>query len=286
MRLPSLTKQVCDELNSRKNFGHSKKKSDRYDIVSIGTIKTYTKQCCNFTNYCRKMHRCKTLEDCRQYIPEYMEIRKELSPFTRKLDASALAKLYKASHEELGITDTGKRSRNARTRSRGEAVRDKHISDNGKYADYIKLCKCTGTRKGIIARIRGEHFLQDPNGNWFLHVPKEAHDKGGRARYIPILPEGYELAKRLSSLGDVKILPYIVDGGKLPDNADTHGYRHYYAKELYKMFARPVKDIPKTDRYIARKDLAGRVYDKKALKIVTEALGHSRINEPVQSYLE
>jgi hypothetical protein len=41
----------------------------------------------------------------------------------------------------------------------------------------------------------------------------------------------------------------------------------------------------RNDRYICRRDMRSRVYSKKLMAVVSENLGHSRINVIAQSYL-
>lgn len=279
----SLVKQISDELHSRDTHSKTPYKGD-FGIDSDGTMKSYMKACTAFGGFCRAEYGAKTIEECRQYVPAYMESRKELSPYTRKLDAAALCKLFKTDQAGLGITDTGSRSRDTRTRSRGDAVRDAHISEKGIYADYIRWEKATGTRAfKETTQIRGTDIRQTEKGV-FVHVE---NGKGGRTRDIPVMPKDIDFVLNIKNkAGDGKILPYLTSGrNKIPSAADTHGYRREYAQMLYQKNARPYNQIPKEDRYICRRDMAGQVFDRQALKIVTEALGHSRLNEPVLSYL-
>lgn len=279
----SLVKQISDELHSRDTHAKTPYHGE-FGINSEGTMRSYMKSCVAFGGYCRAEFGAKTIDECKQYIPAYMESRKDLSPYTRKLDAAALCKLFKTDQRDLGITDTGSRSRSMRTRSRGVAVRDKHISENGIYADYIRWERATGTRAyKETTVIRGTDIKQTEDGI-FVHV---ACGKGGRARDIPVMQKDADFVLEIKrKAGNSKILPYLTSGrNKIPSGADTHGYRREYAQELYRQHARPYNEIPKADRYICRRDQAGRVFDRRALKIVTEALGHGRINEPVLSYL-
>ena len=67
--------------------------------------------------------------------------------------------------------------------------------------------------------------------------------------------------------------------------ADIHSFRAEYACRVYKAQARPLEEIPRKERYICRKDIAGTDHDKMAMKIVNEALGHSLLDVIAQSYL-
>ncbi len=67
--------------------------------------------------------------------------------------------------------------------------------------------------------------------------------------------------------------------------ADIHGYRAVYASKLYKRYARPIESLERAEKYICRKDKAGIVYDRRAMKIVSKQLGHERISVIANSYL-
>ena len=73
---------------------------------------------------------------------------------------------------------------------------------------------------------------------------------------------------------------------KIPNGMDVHGYRREYANIYYKIVTRNVKEIPKEETYICRKDKYGMVYDRKAMLTVSRSLGHNRIDVIAQSYLD
>ena len=76
-------------------------KIDDVDYKYIYTWKTYQayiKHCCYFLDWCKENHGCKTLKQCRQYVPEWIESRRNLSASTQKLEVAALSKLYRCRH--------------------------------------------------------------------------------------------------------------------------------------------------------------------------------------------
>jgi site-specific recombinase XerD len=98
---PSLVKQVKDILDSKLKIGHSKyldklKKDTARHIYSWGTYRTYLKHACYFVDWAKTAHGCKYINEAEQYINEYLQMRIDggLSPYTQKLEASALAKIY------------------------------------------------------------------------------------------------------------------------------------------------------------------------------------------------
>lgn len=253
-------------------------------IHSYGTMKTYLKHCLDFATFCRKNYKCKTIEDCRIHVKEFIESN-DYSPWVKKTQRSAIAKMYGVSAPDLGKIDTGERSRASVRRSRGKAIRDKHFSENGKYKAYVDFCKATGLRKSEIERLEGISFNRNENNKAYLKVTRGT--KGGRYRKVPILKEYEKLVEDIcNKAGTSKVIYYLTKDRKTaPNGADTHGYRAMYARSLYDRLKRPIEEIPSKEKYRCRKELKGVIYDKKAMKIVSEALGHSRINIISESYL-
>lgn len=273
----SLIRQVQERLDSLLSIGESKyedKKTDltKRKIYSWNTYRSYLQQCCQFVRYCRDNHYCKNLADCRQYVEEWMESRKELSAYTQKLSASALCKLYGESLEELGIT-TKRAARSEITRSRGTAKRDAHFSEQ-KNADFVEFCRSTGLRRSEITKLRGDQLLQE-EGQWYIQTT----GKGGRFRIIPICGDVNLVVRKMQSAGTRKVW------AKVPSCADIHSYRADYATRVYLSHARPIEDLPRKERYICRRDKVGTIYDRQAMLIASQALGHNRIDVIGQHYL-
>lgn len=273
-----LTKQVQDVLDSKLKIGHSKyidKKlriSSNY-IYSWNTYRTYLKHCCYFVKWAKNEYGCKNLDNAREYIKEYLEMRinGNLSAYTQKLEAAALAKLYSCSSKDFDVI-TDVRCRSNITRSRGQKLRDKHFSEE-KNSDFVNFCKSTGLRRSELKLLRKEHLHLDENGNYYLDVV----GKGGRRRKAIIL-DNKAVDFIENSIND-KIFP------KVPNGADIHSYRADYCTAVYNKFARFKDNIPKSDRYYCRGDLKGICYDKKAMKIASQALGHNRISVIASHYI-
>jgi hypothetical protein len=83
----------------------------------------------------------------------------------------------------------------------------------------------------------------------------------------------------------------------VPSGMDVHAYRADYAGALYKAHARRIEDIPKdrinkgtgrlysSEVYNCRKDERGKKLDKRAMLLVSKALGHNRLNVAADFYL-
>lgn len=278
----SIIYQVKARFRDLDAFG--KKKPKGSDMIhSYGTMQTYLKHSIEFVKYCRKEHNCKTLEECKPYIKEYIE-GNEYSPWVKKVQRSAICKMYGIKSSDLEEIDTGERSRTKAKRSRGVAVRDKHFSETGKYKKYVDFCKGTGLRKSEIEALRG-NTLYEVEGKFFLKVTEGT--KGGKHREVPILSDYVDLVKSVCiEAGEGLVIPFIAsDRLSAPNGADTHSYRSSYAKKMYDELKRPLDQIPPKEKYFCRGDLKGTIYDKKAMEKVSNALGHNRLSVISQSYL-
>lgn len=288
----SLVRQVQEAYDSMLSIGRSK----HYDkingctreyIYSWSTYKNYLKQANYFAKYCKKNHNCKTLDECRPYVDEYLRYRmdKELSPYTIKLDAAALAKLYGCSTRDFIVTPTRKRS--GITRSRGKKVRDNHFAEKN-HMELVEFCKSTGLRRRELELLTGEKLI-NKDGRYYIIVDRGA--KGGRYREAPVIGNIENVVRLMQKSGKEKVFNTI------PGAADIHGYRAVYATDVYKMYARDIMDIPydaynrgtgryyQSGVYSCRGDRKGIKLDKLAMMEASKALGHSRISVVGEHYI-
>lgn len=280
MKRKSLTRQIQEELESKLKIGESKflaKKAGKAQegVYSFKTLKVYMEQANYFVKYCKKEHGCRYLDECRQYADEYLQNRIDRgnSPYTLHLIRSALCKLYgDTSRDYIPLP---KRRRQDITRSRGEAVRDKHFSEKN-HKDIVDFCKGSGLRRHELEKLRGTDFFTKRNGSLYLTI----RGKGGKYREVPILEEyrGHVL-KLMRSAEDGFVFEDV------PGGMDVHSYRAIYATAFYKRIARPAFRIPSHERYYCRGDRKGVILDKKAMLEVSRALGHNRVSVIAGHYL-
>ena len=316
----SLKMQITEALTAKMSAGRSKhadktEKTTSEHIYSYETLRGYIKQACLFADYCKAHHKAKTLQECRQYVDEFLQydIDRGLSAYTIKLRASALAKLYGCSSTDF--IETPARTRAGITRSRGERVRDKHFSKKNN-AELINFCRGTGCRRNVLEKLTGADLIhrsvlerelkelraierqgqltekqekrlemlkdtikeQFPDQDYFIHHRK---DKGGKFRYAPIVGEHKrEIIDRMKSTPpDRKVWEHV------SGNADIHGYRSDYATTIYNMYARPLDTLEQKQKYCCRGDLRGVIYDKAAMLRASKALGHNRLSVIAGHYL-
>ena len=246
----------------------------RGKIYSFETYRDYLKWSCYFVKYCKEEHKSKTLEDCRQYVNEYIQkgIDDGKSASTLKLIASALAKLYNC--HTTDFIQTPPRIRSEIKRSRGEAVRDKHFSEKNN-RDLVTFCKNTGLRRKELTRVCGTALIFK-GGQYHIQV---LNGKGGKVREAPIIGEVETIINMMKAAGSGRVFENI------PGAADIHGYRRQYALTYYEQIARPLDTLTKKQKYYCRGDKHGYVYDKAAMYEVSRALGHNRRNVIAAHYL-
>ena len=272
----SLTKQVQDNLGKKLRIGesrHAAKADGAYKdgVYSWATYRTYLAHCCRFAKWAKANHGVRTLEEARPYVNAYIQrhIDAGHSAYTQKLAASALAKMYGCSSTDF--IQTKVRRRVDITRSRLSKAQLCEIRN----AEFIAFCKATGLRRSEITTLKLESLrVCEITGRYSLEIK----GKGGRVRIAPILSD--EAVRRiLETPANQRVWPIV------PSRADIHGMRAAYCARVYAIHARSIDVVPMDERYYARKDFRGRIYDKSAMRIASKALGHSRISVIAGNYL-
>lgn len=263
-------------------------------IYSFNTYKAYLKHAYHFVEWCINNKGCKTygksLEDLRQYAPEYLQAREAegKSLYSLKSEKSALGKIFGG---EIPYKFAEKRQIKNITRSRGEAVRDTHFNPE-KNQDLVTIAKATGGRREDISKLTPKSFITDHKGRlWVIFT----QSKGGRDRLSPVLPQYTEAVKAIIK-GKSDNEPIF---NHINTNADIHSYRREYAQTLYNtvvndhdyrddlMGMYPTrKEKAKGDYYYSHtKDLPFKGC-RDDIYIVTQALGHNRLEVTVNHYLK
>lgn len=327
----TLHQQAYDRLTGMQAFGESKREAkdkgtDKEKIFSFNTYKAYWKHTKYFIQYIKENHPdCTTLKSAKKYVNEWLQVRAEqgLSAWTVQLEAKAMGKLYGISPDDENYFKPPKRNRADITRSRGDAVRDRHFSTTNN-DELIKFCKGTGLRRGELSELRGGELrtkaqieqeikqieatpgkdrtdeetrrlgvLKDTrlfDSEYYVFV---RNGKGGRERLSPIVGKNVEqIVKRIKSTPEgEKVWQHV------HKCADIHSYRAQYATDIYRAHARPIEQIPydkvnkgtgkryQSEVYSCRKDEAGKKLDKAAMLVCSKALGHNRISVVADNYI-
>ena len=334
----SLIQQVKENLDSKLAIGQSKylaKLEGKHTegIFSWSSYRSYLKFSCVFVKWAKSQpvdqslgHKPRNLEECKIFAAKWLknEIDRGMSPYTVRLEASSIAKLYGCRSTDFGVELPPRRRQNIK-RSRGVAIRDKNFSVI-KNSDLVTFCRCTGLRRSELKEIRGTSLITESDGSLYLDVRKGT--KGGRIRVSPVIGDSNEIetVKRLCrEAGPNKIFPHP------NSNADIHSFRADYAKRVYEKNKRDYSEYkyerlviyknkivssytsPNGRRdpskfpelyvkegkhvrmlsgyrdvfccYYCRVDRKGEVFDRKALFETSYALGHNRETICVEHYL-
>ncbi|MCL2225087.1 MAG: hypothetical protein FWB96_09005 [Defluviitaleaceae bacterium] len=273
----SIVRQVQEVLKSKLRIGEQRHTAKQEGVASDGiyswsTYQNYIAKCCAFAKWVRENHGSKTPEEARAYVDAYLQhhIDKGYSPYTQKHIACALAKLYGCSTKDFIPTQVRHRANITRSR------KGKAIFSESKNREFVDFCKATGLRRHELKLLKPENLrFDETSGKYFLSGIK---GKGGRLRDCPVLSQKV-VAKIINTPAGENVW------SKIPSRADIHSYRADYCKSIYQLHARPVAEIPERDRYYCRGELRGVIYDKNAMRIASQALGHNRISVIAGHYL-
>ena len=292
-------------LKNGKNSSRDRDKNNKEDltqnkIYSYVTYKNYKRSCYKFADFLYKNHKeVRQLKDLKiKHVNNYLQymVVKGYSAPTINSAKAAIAKLMQVSSKEF--LNTPKVKRENITRSRGEAMRDKHIS-KATECYYAKFTTAIGGRRSEMEELKGADLvikpltvnIKDKYGNIQIKTLSKKfpqvrirNGKGGKERFVPIFAkdkkELTEIINTFKVAGENKVF------GKLPSHYDNHFYRGQYAKRAYKKFARPIREIAnKKEIYFCRKDKAGEAFDRKAMLIASQFLGHNRVDVIARHYL-
>lgn len=279
----SIIRETQERLESMQAYGTKKHEDKKLNngkpakdkIYGYSTMKAYMDSCMGFARWARSERGCKNLDQAQQYAGEYLQTRinNGYSAWTVQRDACALSKLYQCRTPDFGI-ELPKRHRGDITQHRGSALGGsdawKKQFNEEKNSDLVAFCKSTGLRRHEVAAIRPEDVTTHSDGSVTVHVLR---GKGGKERTVTALNDTpARLAAQAQAANQQKLFT------KIPGAAPIHMYRAEYAQSMYDSIARDISTLEPSDRYVARGDKQGHVYDRQALHAVSVQLGHNRLD--------
>ena len=247
-------------------------------IYTDSTLKTYKQGWIKFCGFVKSRGlKTRDLSDLVPYVQVFADALEE-----QKYSAWSIHTWVCGVTKVLGLSletcDLPKRERKNVKRSRNPVKSDVRFSPSN-HQNLVTFCLCVGPRNfKELQKIRGSDLINLPDGRYAVQIK----GKGGKERNAPVYgtPDQIEMIISLMrEAGNELVFPHV------PTAADIHAYRAEYACRLYMANARAVSDIPSDERYTCRKDMAGKVFDKRAMQVVSLALGHSRLSVIAQSYL-
>ena len=285
-KVPSYNKVGQERLMEMFRAGFGKSRSldklrgeTKNRIYSKQSYLTYKNQFRYFSDWIKETYPgVHSIDEARTLIDKYLQylIDQNRSAYSIATAKAALSKVFQTDATQFIATPIRRRA--DVKRSRFSVERDKHISDELE-RKLSQFTSATGLRRKEMLQIEAEDLFFN-NGKAYLNVTKGT--KNGKSRVAEIHGVSEAETKMIIEFIQSKrgrLFP------KLSPHYDNHYYRAVYARRIYDRNARQEKPIPRKEKYIMRKDRAGEVFDKVAMKIASQSLGHNRINVIAQSYL-
>jgi len=192
------------------------------------------------------------------------------SAWTLKTERSALRLFFGRRDLAASVKLPARRLANI-TRSRRPAVRDAKF-DPAHWRELLTFLDATGLRRSEVANIHVRDVYDDGEGR--LHVAVKG--KGGKWRVVPVLSEYSDAVRALvanRSPGERLF-------SRIPSHLDIHASRRRFAQETYRQ-ASGGRPLPSP----AGARLAKGTVDPAAVRQVSEALGHNRLDVTTTHYL-
>lgn len=245
-------------------------------IHSHKTRVSYQEHTLRFIHWARETEGIKTLEILDARADELashwlvLEMAAGKSPYTLQLERAALRLFF--SDRTLGSSIIlPRRALKNIKRSRNAAARDRQFQPEH-WQPLLDFQRAVGLRRDELARLKVED-IRVWGGELKVYV---LLGKGGKARAVPVLP------------GSEPSVLAVVEGrppeervfARLPD-IDLHALRREYAQALYRVYAPGWPPLPPA----GARALSPEDYHQEAVRRVSEALGHRRLDVVLEHYL-
>ena len=193
------------------------------------------------------------------------------SAWTLKTERSAFRLFFGQRDLAVGVALPPRR-RTDITRSRRPAARDAGF-DPAHWHALLTFLDATGLRRSEVAHIHVRDVYEDAQGRLQVAVK----GKGGKWRRVPVLPDDAEAIRALLAdrPPDERLFP------RIPSHLDIHASRRRFAQATYRQ-ASGGYPLPAAS---ASARLAKGAVDPAAVRRVSEALGHNRLDVTTIHYL-
>ncbi|MGG1444207.1 site-specific integrase [Brevibacillus laterosporus] len=302
-KTPSLKYQMLQRIDSLKRFGQSKHEAKQAEkarceatgekwnpakvegIYSMKTCDTYKEHALNFCSWARETHAVRHVDQIsKDQVGQWLQqsIDKGHSAWTVKVQAAAMAKVLGCKTTDFSV-ELPARKRADIQRSRGDKSHDKHFSEKNHMA-AVQFSKGTGLRRTELMRLKPEQIYRDQDGR--VHLA-EVKGKGGRVREVPVTKEQQQHVWKCKL--EAKANGRAVVFAHVPNRMDVHSYRREYAmtryQEVYEERIAYYQENPdyEPDTY-NRRD--GKKFDRYVLGVVSQNMGHTRIDVIPRHYLD
>ena len=333
---PALTldQQAFVKLNEmlKAGEGHSRHEdkltgADKGRIYSFKSFNTYRQSIGYFIDWLEVFHpEVETMKNARKYAGDWLEsLEGRYSADTLHTRKSAINKYYGISPTDPDYYTPPVRHRESITRSRLRTKTDAHFSEKNN-ALLISCCKCVGLRREGMEHMKPEDLFDTemlkaerrrieaiPEKDRtkkdaklleciskiyvFEGIPEYyifTKEKGGKYRLAPLIGPKEDIDAFVEKINSTAKGHRV--WGKITKNCDVHSYRAEYAARVYRLYARPIEEIPydavnkgsgkryQSEVYVCRGDQAGKKFDKRAMLKCEIALGHETLHTFASHY--
>lgn len=204
------------------------------------TRQQYTRNMKYFVQYCRTVHDCRTLDECKAHIDEYINtlINNGMSACTIHTYAAAISATLKI---PLNSIQKPRRVIAEFTRGRKE-IKYPHSSqdlDNPQYKRLVEFAKRTGIRREEYANLKGCDWVYDESGNRCIFVRSGKLGKPQkqlvREEDIPYFEEFF---------AEVPDDEYVFSKAEMNNHLNLHKFRSDNAKRWYSELEQKLIDDP------------------------------------------
>lgn len=302
---------MMKKADSLSRLGTSKKQAREQNLKSgngysspyihgLKTLQNYKDELNRFNNYLNNNNfKFKKIEEIpREVFKSYLQSQKDrgLSPYTVHASMSCINKIFECgfTKKELGLEQ---RKINNITNNRGFSKSYPLLEK--KHETEINFIKAFGFRRSTVNNLTPESFIRDNNGQVYA---LETIEKGGKINHY------YLLSEYKSYINNYLDERNLNPGEKLFSNFDpyghinTHYYRNEYSCNLYnELLENKLNNEPyyngspyyenyiNTDKYFNNidkiKDDTYKDYDKEIVGLLSQSLGHYRLDVVVNHYL-
>lgn len=141
--------------------------------------------------------------------------------------------------------------------------------DEGEDRKLENACRASGVPQQDLVLLRPNDMYMDTGGDVASHVKRS---RSRKERYVTPLNDAPLFLANCAKMQGSKFVIL-----RLPKSAPTHAWRAAQARALYDQLKRPIDTIPAKERYYCRRQWAGTIYDKRALRLVADMLELDRI---------
>lgn len=295
--MANLKRQIYITLGKMKATGESRhaakekakqegKERDFYTkdkIYSEVTYNTYVQYCQRLREYAEERNpNIHSLDELKGYVVPFIneKIDKGLSAWSVSSYMAGFNKLFQTTKEDYKGLKDYKRNVDDITKNRGER---KLKYNPANYRNELLFSRCLGLRASELRSLDIKDIIIS---NDRIEKVIVRQGKGGRYREVRFYGNDDEEKQIIQDIREKEAKDYKKAFPSFTQELKVHRERQEYAKRVYKAHERDISQLPKEKTVTPRKGAnKGHTYDKRALKIASLMLGHSRINVVYQNYL-